>query len=176
MPDQTSSKDFSRVPASANIRLQWQAITRSMLKTCRRHSIHRLHNLLPSRAHTERPTRATESKMLWLAVAYMLLFCGCGSSNGGFAFRSNKGEQIRSYFVIGFGYVRVACPTNNPSVVGASVRGAGIHVSDIPGLRVGVGLYDTTTIMVGSGSSNTVVEFYRKPFHSPQMHIHTSDP
>ena len=93
-------------------------------------------------------------------LLWALSLGGCASRSGGLVLPV-EGKKYSRYFIFGFGYVEVPHAAREPAVVASAVRGVGVQISDVPGLRLGAGYYESSTILVGADAKDTLIEFSR---------------
>jgi len=107
-------------------------------------------------------------------VICTIFMYGCSSFNNSRNGESKVGsvltikgkEGTKHFIIIGFGIVRVNRPEGETAAVVTDAQALGIHVSDQPGLKFGVGYSSSTVLTVpdGTRADDVRMEVSRHPF------------
>lgn len=74
-----------------------------------------------------------------------------------------KRGEVTHHVILGFGIVSNYKGTNYPVAVNR-VQSVGVHVSDQPGLKVGIGAASSVGVMVATNAEDVRIEVTAKPF------------
>lgn len=93
-----------------------------------------------------------------------VLLCGCSSLKCGTSITVGENEQYLHVLIVGIGVVTVPKSPAGESVAAARFHALGLSISDMPGLRLGVGYSSGSFVVVPEGAADVRVEISQEPW------------
>lgn len=103
------------------------------------------------------PKRALLTSRLLTALVIIIAVSGCA----GIEYRDGKGTI--HHLIIGVGIVSIPKPENKTGAFVSKTEVIGVHASNQPTLKLGIGYSESSFIAVPESTENIVVEVFQKP-------------
>ncbi len=108
-------------------------------------------------------------------VTAMIALPGC-SSFGCCMTVSVDGEDSQHYVILGIGVVSIPKPGTETAILATQSQALGLHISDQPGMKLGLGYSTSSTVAIPDHAEDVRVEISQRPggpitVDSPKAHL-----